>query len=84
VLRGQSFEVTGTATTNGEAAPGARIEVLLRDPIAGREQLLGVTVTDAHGVFHASFGIRPDEPVGQRQLVIRSPESARYEGASIE
>ncbi len=84
VLRGQSFEVTGRATTEGASAEGVRIEVLLRDPGTSHEQLLGVTVTDEHGVFHASFGIRPDEPVGRRHLVVRSPASARYEGASIE
>jgi hypothetical protein len=84
VLRGQSFEVTGTATSDGAAAEGVRIEVLLRDPRSASEQLLGVTVTDEHGVFHASFGIRPDEPVGERRLVVRSPTSARFEGASIE
>lgn len=84
VLRGQSFEVTGTATTNGDPAEGVRIEVLLSDPRTGDEQLLGVTVTDEHGVFHASFGIRPDEPVGERRLVVRSPASVRFEAASIE
>jgi hypothetical protein len=84
VLRGQSFEVTGTATTEGAPAEGVRVEVLLRAPETGSEALLGVTVTDAHGVFHASFGIRPDEPVGERRLIVRSPASARFAGATIE
>jgi hypothetical protein len=84
VLRGQSFEVTGRATSSGAAAGGVRVEVLLRDPRTSHEQLLGVTVTDDNGVFHASFGIRPDEPVGERRLVVRSPASARFEGASVD
>jgi hypothetical protein len=83
VLRGQSFEVTGTATSRGAPADGARIEVLLRDE-AGNEALLGVTVSDAHGVFHASFGIPPDATVGSRRLIVRSPASTRFVAASVE
>jgi hypothetical protein len=83
VLRGQSFEVTGTATSRGAAAEGARIEVLLRDD-HGAEQLLGVTVTNAQGVFHASFGIPSDARVGDRTLIVRSPASPRFQAASVE
>jgi len=82
VLRGQSFEVTGTATSHDRPADGARIEVLLRDA-SGNEQLLGVTVSDAHGVFHASFGVPPDASVGERSLIVRSPASARFQAASV-
>jgi hypothetical protein len=84
VVRGQTFEVTGTATSMGAPAPGVRIEVLLASPAEASERLLGVTVTDARGVFHASFGIPPDESVGERALVVRSPASTRYEAASVE
>jgi hypothetical protein len=83
VLRGQTFEVTGTATSRGAPADGARIEVLLRDE-RGNEQLLGVTVSDARGVFHASFGVPPDATVGERRLIVRSPASARYVAASVD
>ena len=83
VLRGQSFEVTGRATSAEAPADGVRVEVLLRDARGG-EQLLGVTVTDAHGVFHASFGVPPDAQVGERSLVVRCPVSARYVAASVE
>ncbi len=83
VLRGQSFEVTGTARSHGSAAVGARIEVLLRDA-RGNEELLGVTVSDARGVFFASFGIPPDALVGERSLVVRSPASTRFQAASVE
>jgi hypothetical protein len=83
VLRGQTFEVTGTATSHGAPADGARIEVLLRDA-RGSEALLGVTVTDARGVFHASFGVPPDATVGERALIVRSPASTRYQAASVD
>ncbi len=83
ILRGQSFEVTGTAASRGAPAAGARIEVLLRDA-AGEEQLLGVTVSDANGVFHATFGVPPDASVGERRLIVRSPASARYQSATVE
>jgi len=82
VLRGQSFDVTGLARSRGLPADGARIEVLLRDA-HGNEQLLGVTVSNADGVFHASFGVPPDAAVGERRLIVRSPASTRYEAASV-
>jgi len=82
VLRGQSFDVTGLARSRGLPADGARIEVLLRDA-RGNEQLLGVTVSNADGVFHASFGVPPDAVVGERRLIVRSPASTRYEAASV-
>lgn len=83
VLRGQTFEVTGTARSRGAPADGARIEVLLRDA-RGDEQLLGVTVSDARGVFHASFGVPPDATVGERTLIVRSPASTRFQAASVD
>lgn len=83
VLRGQSFELTGTATSRGTPVEGARVEVLLRDA-TGAERLLGVTVTDARGVFQATFGIPPDAAVGERRLIVRSPESAHYQAARVE
>ncbi len=83
VLRGQSFEVTGRATSDAAPAEGVRVEVLLRDA-HGAELLLGVTVTDEHGVFHASFGVPPDAQVGERSLVVRCPVSTRYVAASVE
>lgn len=83
VLRGQSFEVTGTATSRGAPAEGVRIEVLLRDE-RGDEQFLGVTVSGSNGVFHASFGVPPDAAVGVRSLVVRSPASTRFVAASVQ
>lgn len=83
VLRGETFEVTGTASSRGASAEGVRIEVLLRDA-RGAEQLLGVTVTDAHGVFHASFGVPPDAAVGERTLIVRHPASLRFQAASVD
>lgn len=76
VLRGGSIELTGRATTQGEAAPGVRVEVLLRDAHGG-ERLVGVTVTDAQGLYRASIGIPPETEVGAHELIVRTPGNAR-------
>jgi transglutaminase-like putative cysteine protease len=76
VLRGRSIEVSGSAASAEGRAPGLRVEVLLRDA-RGSERLLGVTVTDASGNFHGSFGVPPETEVGQHALVVRTPGDAR-------
>ena len=75
VLRGGTIELTGRATTQGEAAPGVRVEVLLRDAQGG-ERLIGVTVTDAQGLYRASLGIPPETSVGAHELIVRTPGNA--------
>jgi hypothetical protein len=80
VLRGQSIEVSGAATSATGPAPDLRVEVLLRDP-DGSERLLGVTVTDANGLFHGTFGVPPETRVGEHALVVRSPGDERLSAA---
>ncbi|GAB4196992.1 MAG: hypothetical protein OHK0013_04660 [Sandaracinaceae bacterium] len=80
VLRGRAIEVSGSARSAEGSVPGLRVEVLLRDR-NGAEQLLGVTVTDANGLFHGSFGVPPDTEIGEHELVVRSPGSAHVEPA---
>lgn len=83
VFRGQSIEVSGSATSAEGRAPGLRVEVLLRGS-NGDERLLGVTVTDVNGNFHGSFGVPPDADVGEHALVVRSPGDAHLEAATAE
>lgn len=75
VLRGGSIELTGRATSQGEAASGVRVEVLLRDA-RGAERLIGVTVTDAQGLYRTSVGIPPETQVGAHELIVRTPGNA--------
>lgn len=77
VLRGQSIEVRGTASSESREVAGLRIEVLLSSTEHAHERLLGVTVTDAQGSFTASLGIPADLGVGDYRLVVRSPGNAR-------
>jgi hypothetical protein len=83
VFRGQSIEVSGSATSAEGRAPGLRVEVLLRAS-NGDERLLGVTVTDVNGNFHGSFGVPPDADVGEHALVVRSPGDAHLAAATAE
>jgi hypothetical protein len=76
VFRGQSIEIGGAASSAEGHAVGLRVEVLLRDARGG-ERLLGVTVTDASGNYHGTFGIPPDTDVGEHMLVVRTPGDAR-------
>ncbi|MBN8611208.1 MAG: transglutaminase domain-containing protein [Deltaproteobacteria bacterium] len=83
VFRGQSIEVSGSATSAEGRAPGLRVEVLLRAS-DGDERLLGVTVTDVNGNFHGSFGVPPDADIGEHALVVRSPGDAHLAAATAE
>lgn len=80
VLRGQSIEVSGAATSSAGPARELRVEILLRDA-DGSERLLGVTVTDANGMFHGTFGVPPETRVGEHALVVRSPGDERVSAA---
>ncbi|MBX7195812.1 MAG: transglutaminase family protein [Sandaracinaceae bacterium] len=83
VFRGQSVEVGGSASSAEGVASGLRVEVLLRDR-DGSERLLGVTVTDAQGHYHGSFGVPPDTAVGEHTIVARSPGDAHLLAATAE
>lgn len=82
VFRGETLEITGTAhTPEGDAAAGLRVEGLLR--YAGRDGeianvLVGTTLTDEHGLFHAYFGVPPELAVGRYELVVVTPGDARF------
>ncbi|MGF1465066.1 MAG: transglutaminase domain-containing protein [Sandaracinaceae bacterium] len=81
VFRGRVLEVTGRATAVGEGLPGLRVEVLLRAPQGAFERLLGVTVTSEEGRYRGVFGVPPDLPVGDYDLVVRTPGSAEHAAA---
>ncbi|MEC7526250.1 MAG: hypothetical protein VYE22_40590 [Myxococcota bacterium] len=81
VFRGRELEVTGGARAGGGAVPGLRVEALLRAPRGEAEWLLGVTVTDANGRYRGVFGVPPDLPVGDYELVVRSPGSREVSAA---
>jgi hypothetical protein len=70
VFRGRELEITGRAL-DPAGVPGLRVEVLLRD--GASERLLGVTVTGEEGTFRGVFGVPPDLPVGEYELVVRTP-----------
>jgi transglutaminase-like putative cysteine protease len=69
--RGRTLEVAGRAVDpRGQGVAGLRIEVLLR---RRGEVLVGVTVTGAGGRFSSAFAVPPDLPVGDYDLVVRTP-----------
>ena len=83
VFRGQSIEIGGSASSAEGHASGLRVEVLLRDRRGG-ERLLGVTVTDANGNYHGTFGVPPDSDVGEHVLLVRTPGDAHLLPATAE
>ncbi len=76
VFRGQTLEVSGSATSEGHPAAGLRVEIVLVEE--ARERLLGASVTSEGGVFHGVFGVPPDVATGPHHLVVRTPGDARY------
>ena len=82
VFRGRELEVTGGARSGGGAVAGLRVEALLRAPRGDREWLLGVTVTDENGHYRGVYGVPPDLPVGDYQLLVRSPGNRELSAAT--
>lgn len=76
VMRGSELEVAGSAWSGGAPVAGLRVEILLAPERYGAERPLGVTVSDAHGLFQAHFGVPPDLGVGEYRLIVRSPGDA--------
>jgi transglutaminase-like putative cysteine protease len=82
VLRGQSFEVEGSARKrNGAAVEGLRIEVSLASPDSERAVLLGVAVTDEAGSFRGNFTVPPSIDPADYALVVVTPGDARHAAA---
>jgi hypothetical protein len=77
VLRGGTIEVSGTARASGAGVDALRVEVLLASERGPHERLLGVTVTNEHGMFRGSFGVPPDVAIGDYRLIVRSPGNHR-------
>jgi hypothetical protein len=77
VQRGEMLSLSGSARSGRLGVAGLRIEVLLASERGGHERLLGVTVTNEHGLFWGSFGVPPDLAVGDYRLVVRSPGNAQ-------
>ncbi len=76
VRRGLTLEVSGTASSLGAPVAGLRVELVLFDPERARERLLGVTVTDEHGLYRAMLGVPTETPTGHYVLDVRSPGDA--------
>ncbi len=77
IFRGEAMELSGrVVTSDDEGAEGLRVEILLRSPRL--EHLLGVTVTDAQGRFRGTFGVPTTWPLGNAQLLVRTPGDARH------
>ncbi|MFW6050809.1 MAG: transglutaminase domain-containing protein [Myxococcota bacterium] len=78
--RGREVEVAGRVTDDrGRGVAGLRVEVLLR---RRGERLLGVTVSREHGWFRGRFGVPPQVPVGDYELVVRTPGDEEHAPAS--
>ena len=82
VRRGLTLEVSGTANSMGAPVAGLRVELVLFDPERARERLLGVTVTDEHGLYRAMVGVPTETPTGHYLLDVRSPGDAHVGPAS--
>lgn len=82
VRRGLTLEVSGTAQSAGAPVAGLRVELVLFDPERARERLLGVAVTDEHGLYHAMVGVPTETPTGHFVLDVRSPGDAHVGPAS--
>lgn len=83
VRRGLTLEVSGTANSAGAPVAGLRVELVLFDPERARERLLGVTVTDEHGLYRAMVGVPTETPTGHYVLDVRSPGDAHVGPASV-
>lgn len=82
VLRGQSFEVEGSARKrSGAPVEGLRVEVSLAAPDSERAVLLGVAVTDEAGLFRGNFTVPPSIEPADYALVIVTPGDARHAAA---
>jgi hypothetical protein len=82
VLRGQSFEVEGSAKKrSGAPVEGLRVEVSLAAPDSERAVLLGVAVTDEAGLFRGNFTVPPSIEPSDYALVVVTPGDARHAAA---
>lgn len=82
VLRGQSFEVEGSAKKrSGAPVEGLRVEISLAAPDAERAVLLGVAVTDETGAFRGNFTVPPSIDPADYALVVVTPGDARHAAA---
>jgi hypothetical protein len=79
VLRGGKLSLTGRLTDQqGRGVRDLRIEISIAATQREDRMLLGVTVTDERGHFHAALGVPPDLSVGDYKLVVLTPGDARY------
>jgi len=82
VLRGQSFEVEGSAKKrSGAPVEGLRVEVSLAATDTERAVLLGVAVTDEAGLFRGNFTVPPSIEPSDYALVVVTPGDARHAAA---
>jgi hypothetical protein len=82
VLRGQSFEVEGSAKKrSGAPIEGLRVEISLAAPDSERAVLLGVAVTDEAGLFRGNFTVPPSIDPADYALVVVTPGDARHAAA---
>jgi hypothetical protein len=82
VLRGQSFEVEGSAKKrSGAPVEGLRVEISLAAPDSERAVLLGVAVTDEAGLFRGNFTVPPSIEPTDYALVVVTPGDARHAAA---
>jgi hypothetical protein len=85
VLRGETLPVSGRVRDSaGHGIAGLRIEVSLAAEGRRERLLLGITVTDARGMFAASFGVPPDLDTGDYRLVVVTPGNQAYLPAMAE
>jgi len=83
VVRGQQLALQGAARgPSGEPVVGLNVEVSLATDARPERLLLGVTRTDATGLFAGDFPVPSDLAPGAYRLMVLSPGNERY-GAAI-
>jgi transglutaminase-like putative cysteine protease len=80
VRRGQPLTVRGRVLDAEAGAPVSRlrVEVVLSAEQRREHMLLGVTLSDAQGVFRGTFDVPPEVDVGAYRLRVVTPGDERY------
>ena len=75
--RGRPFYVRGRVRTGGDSCPHLTVEVWLRPPGSEKAFLLGTLASDDDGVFEGGIVLRNEMPLGDYDVLAKTPGDAR-------
>ena len=84
VIRGQALSLEGAARgPSGEAVSGLTVEISLGTAMRNERLLLGVTQTDAEGLFAGDFPVPVDLAPGDYRLVVLTAGNQHYQPSMV-